>query len=178
MVRKRTVPAIFLGAAWLAGCAGPWILSGYKSYTGVNGGNRRAEHAGVDFGAPHGAPVIAAADGELFYISRTSGCGLGVDLYHPALKRHTVYCHLSKEAANAGDIKRGEVIGYIGTTGNAAGVPHVHFEVTLDGRSHRSGDLSSTEDPSKYFVGCYDTAASYKPGEMAYPTPCKDRKNE
>src|ERR1700752_4807010 len=69
------------------------ILSPYRSRLGANARPRRLPHAGVDFAAPVGTPVLAAADGIVsLLIDYEPGCGIGVVLSHPRFKRWTVYC--------------------------------------------------------------------------------------
>ena len=140
------------------GCTGkPWVLSGYKSMLGVAGGTRPGMHAGVDFSGKRGDPILAAADGVVNWVEFSGGCGNGVIIYHEKFNKSTVYCHMEKTIVNYGQvIKRGEIIGYIGTTGKSMGIPHSHFEVSLDRFSHASGDVENTEDPFKYIDGCYD----------------------
>ena len=166
----------------LSGCAlqgsSVTILSEWASFTGVGGGNRQDPHAGMDFGGDPGSPVIAAADGRVHAVhgsvTRSRGCGLGVTLYHPSLKRWTVYCHLSRSAVKDSPVKRGEIIGDIGTSGSSRDIPHVHFEVVSDGISHRDGDLANTEDPALFFVGCFDEKKVYRTDQLSYPVPCQD----
>ena len=132
----------------------------------------------MDFGGRSGSPILAAADATTIKIrgriSHTSGCGLGITIYHPALDRWTAYCHLSRIVAEQGPVKRGQVIGYMGISGSSQGVPHLHFEVVTDGKSHRDGDLKNTEDPQTYLVGCFSKTESYAPKQLTYPVPCKD----
>lgn len=148
----------------------PHVLSEYKSTVG-----RRAQHAGMDFDAPRGTPVIAAADGDV--VSKTNsryGCGKGVILYHLSGKRFTVYCHMKDVTVSlAQTVHRGDVIGHIGTSGNAGRVPHVHFEVSSSWNPHGDGNLHGTENPAKYIRGCYDSTRTYPDGfVLSYPVGC------
>ena len=68
-------------------------------------------------------------------------------------------------------IKRGRVIGYVGTSGNAVNVPHVHFEVSLDGISHKDGDTEFTDNPARFLVGCFDPKATYPEGKLVLTEP-------
>ena len=88
-------------------------------------------HNGVDFGAPVGTPIHAAASGQVL-ISKNSGWNGGYGDYvvisHPN-GTQTLYAHMQKTAVSAGSsVSKGDVIGYIGMTGDTTG-PHVHFEV-------------------------------------------------
>lgn len=99
-----------------------------------NWGAARSEgrvHQGIDIMAPQGAPVLAAADGEIvrFWNSELGG----VSIYQADENGELVYyyAHLSSRADNIkeGDrVRQGQVIGYVGDTGNAT-TPHLHFEM-------------------------------------------------
>jgi murein DD-endopeptidase MepM/ murein hydrolase activator NlpD len=88
-------------------------------------------HEGIDIMAPEGAPVLAAADGEIvrFWNSELGGVGI----YQADADGDLVYyyAHLSARVDNLkeGDrVRQGQVIGYVGETGNAT-TPHLHFEI-------------------------------------------------
>jgi murein DD-endopeptidase MepM/ murein hydrolase activator NlpD len=135
------------------------ILSAYRSRVGVNKLPRTLPHAGVDFADKLGAPVLAAADGTVEkLINYDFGCGTGVVLAHRAFKRYTVYCHLQRSLVRVGQtVARGETIGQVGTSGNAFGVPHLHFEVCTSAcSSHVDGDLWGTRNPLRVTDGCFD----------------------
>jgi murein DD-endopeptidase MepM/ murein hydrolase activator NlpD len=90
-------------------------------------------HAGVDLGAAAGTPIVAAADGRVVSAGWRGGYGQAVEIAHGA-GLDTLYGHMSRIAASAGEaVHRGEVIGYVGSTGLSTG-PHLHFEVTRNGR--------------------------------------------
>ena len=92
---------------------------------------RRDWHPGVDISAPKGARVVATADGTVSRSGWTQGYGKLVDLEH-RFGIQTRYGHLSEITVKAGQkVKRGDVIGYVGSTGRATGT-HVHFEVRLN----------------------------------------------
>lgn len=94
----------------------------------------RKNHAGVDFAAPRGTPIHATADGSVKFIGRQGGYGNVVELRHMD-GISTLYGHMSgfKEGLNSGDkIKRGDVIGYVGSTGTSTG-NHVHYEYRING---------------------------------------------
>ena len=102
----------------------------------------RRLHAGLDFTAPSGTPIYATADGTVSDAGfHTGGYGNRVVINH-GFGYQTLYGHMSKIKARVGEkVKRGEVIGYVGTTGKSTG-PHCHYEV------HRSG---RQVDPIYYF---------------------------
>ena len=140
------------------------ILSPYRSRVGANARPRLRPHAGVDFAAPAGTPVLAAADGVVsLLIDYEPGCGVGVILSHPRFKRWTAYCHLTRATVTTGQaVARGERIGLSGASGKAASVPHVHLELcTTACASHRDGDLRDTQDPLDAAMGCHDPQRDY-----------------
>ncbi|HWQ02840.1 MAG TPA: M23 family metallopeptidase [Candidatus Nitrosotenuis sp.] len=91
-----------------------------------------AFHAGVDISAAYGTEVRAAADGIVVTVEMRAGYGRVVIIDH-GFGTTTWYGHLSGFRAREGaTVKRGEVIGYVGTSGRASG-PHVHYEVRFYG---------------------------------------------
>lgn len=98
-------------------------------------------HAGTDIGAQYGAEVTAAAAGSVTIATYGSGYGNYVMLSH-ADGSVTLYGHMSSLAVSAGQtVSQGDVIGYVGSTGNSTG-PHLHFEVRING---------SPVDPMQFF---------------------------
>lgn len=103
------------------------IIGGIKTQ-GVHG------HNGVDLASSYGAKIYAAADGEVL-ISKSSGWNGGYGSY--IVLKHgngtqTLYGHLSGTAVSAGDtVKQGQVIGYMGNSGQVTGHTgvHLHFEI-------------------------------------------------
>ena len=91
-------------------------------------------HRGVDFGAPRGTPIVAAADGVVSAAGWAGGYGRQVRLAH-ADGVATSYSHMSSIAAEPGsNVRRGEIIGYVGSSGLSTG-PHLHYEVYKGGRA-------------------------------------------
>jgi murein DD-endopeptidase MepM/ murein hydrolase activator NlpD len=89
-------------------------------------GSRRF-HAGVDIGAPMGAPVVAAGSGTIVTAGWASGYGKSITIQHNGVQQ-TLYGHLSEIFVQPGQtIEAGTVIGRVGSTGNSTG-PHLHFE--------------------------------------------------
>jgi murein DD-endopeptidase MepM/ murein hydrolase activator NlpD len=86
-------------------------------------------HSGLDFTAPIGTPIYATADGVVQAAGfTTDGYGLKVVINH-GYGYQTLYGHMVKAKVRQGQaVKRGEVIGYIGSTGKSTG-PHCHYEV-------------------------------------------------
>lgn len=90
-------------------------------------------HAGVDLGAAWGTPIVAAADGKVVSAGWAGGYGRAVEIAHGG-GLETKYGHMSRIVAYAGEtVRRGEVIGYVGSSGLSTG-PHLHFEVMKNGR--------------------------------------------
>ena len=91
-------------------------------------------HAGLDFAAPQGTPIYATANGTVTVAGNTgNGYGNHVVINH-GYGYETLYGHMVKVKAKAGQqIKRGEVIGYVGSTGKSTG-PHCHYEVHKNGQ--------------------------------------------
>ena len=111
-------------------------------------------HAGVDISTEFGNPVLAAADGFVVAVTQTSGYGRVVVVDHGA-GITTWYAHLSRFRAYLGQsVQRGEVIGYVGSSGRATG-PHLHYEVRLHDtpvnpwRFLRSGPLYAANFPAR-----------------------------
>ena len=95
-------------------------------------------HAGIDFAAPAGTPIYAAASGYVQVAGWSSG-GYGnyVIIYHGSMSDgnaySTLYGHMKSVATSAGKyVKQGELIGYVGSTGNSTG-NHLHLEVWKGG---------------------------------------------
>ncbi|HMV09974.1 MAG TPA: M23 family metallopeptidase [Cyclobacteriaceae bacterium] len=90
-------------------------------------------HTGIDFAAPIGTPIYATADGKVEEVSvKFSGYGKMVVLDH-GFGYKTRYAHMHDFAVRTGqNIKRGELIGYVGDTGVST-APHLHYEVMLNG---------------------------------------------
>jgi len=90
-------------------------------------------HAGLDFAAPSGTPIYATADGVVQAAGfNTDGYGNKVVINH-GYGYQTLYGHMVRVKAKVGQrVTRGEVIGYIGSTGKSTG-PHCHYEVIKRG---------------------------------------------
>lgn len=85
-------------------------------------------HTGLDFAAKTGTPVFATADGKVTEAGRQSGYGNCIDISH-GYNYLTRYAHLSEILVKPGqEVKRGEMIGKVGSTGKSTG-SHLHYEV-------------------------------------------------
>jgi murein DD-endopeptidase MepM/ murein hydrolase activator NlpD len=94
----------------------------------------RKMHEGMDFTAKIGTPIYATGDGVVERADNTaSGFGNHIVISH-GFGYETLYAHLSKYKCRAGQrIQRGDVIGYVGSTGRSEG-PHLHYEVHKNGK--------------------------------------------
>ena len=118
-------------------------------------------HTGVDLAVPLGTPVFAAADGVVVLarsMTDASGALIGYGNYvviqHDAGLK-TLYGHLLAIGVKEGDaVKRGQLIGLVGSTGNSTG-PHTHFEVRID---------NSPVDPLQMLPAIAPQAAAPIPG--------------
>ncbi len=94
-------------------------------------GTRRL-HKGIDQGASTGTPIAAAKGGTVISSGWQNGYGNTVVIDHGS-GITTLYAHQSQLGVSAGDrVNRGDVIGYVGSTGNSTG-PHLHFEIRSNG---------------------------------------------
>ena len=105
-------------------------------------------HKGIDIFAARGTPVLAAAEGVI--VRRDSNALGGLSIYERGQDGRTIYyyAHLNgyRAGLKEGDlVRQGEVIGYVGSTGNVTGSPHLHFAVftvTDPNRWWRGRDLN------------------------------------
>jgi murein DD-endopeptidase MepM/ murein hydrolase activator NlpD len=89
-------------------------------------------HAGLDFGASWGSPIVAAGDGEVVGAGWAGGYGRQVRIAH-GRGLMTSYSHMSQIVAAPGAfVRRGQLIGYVGSSGLSTG-PHLHYEVRRSG---------------------------------------------
>ncbi len=134
---KRTLlsstPAIWPVRGWLTGAFG------YRRspFTG-----QKQLHEGLDIAASPMTPIIAPADGMAVYSGFMPGWGNIIILNHGYGCR-TFFAHNSRNLVSPGkNVKRGQVIAYVGNTGQSTG-PHVHYEVHVNG---------VPRDPLKYII--------------------------
>lgn len=118
-------------------------------------------HLGIDYAAPEGTPIHSIGNGRVIFCGRDHGYGNAVVIRY-SRKYKTLYGHMEKFAKglHSGElVKRGQVIGYIGSTGWSTG-PHLHFEMYVYGRPR---------DPLKMsFPGGESIPASYSKRYLAY----------
>lgn len=114
-------------------------------------------HAGLDFSAPQGTPIYATGNGSIVQADySTGGYGNHIWINHGYGYR-THYCHMVKIKKSSGKVKRGEVIGYVGSTGKSTG-PHLHYEVERRG---------AKIDPIHFFYNDLDISDYEKMLQMA-----------
>jgi murein DD-endopeptidase MepM/ murein hydrolase activator NlpD len=110
-----------------------WISRGYgKKYDPFTG--MKQMHRGIDIANHTGTPIIATADGKVTSVGRNGGLGKMIVINH-GHGFQTRYGHLSDYNVKRGQkVKRGDVIGYMGSTGYSTG-PHLHYEVYRNNKS-------------------------------------------
>jgi murein DD-endopeptidase MepM/ murein hydrolase activator NlpD len=90
-------------------------------------------HEAIDLLAPRGTPVVAVDDGVVRKLFTSAAGGLTVYQYDPGETYSYYYAHLDRYAEGLAEgrfLKKGERVGYVGTTGNAPpGTPHLHFTI-------------------------------------------------
>lgn len=108
-------------------------------------------HTGMDFAVPSGSDIFATGDGVVEkVVHKKSGYGIHVVIKHNYGGYKTLYAHMIRAKAKPGaKVKRGDVIGYVGSTGTST-APHVHYEVHQNGKvrnpiNYYFNDLSPEE---------------------------------
>jgi len=99
----------------------------------LNSRGRYAKHLAIDIGAPRGTPVLATTDGQIVKVGREQRGGKSIYQKDATGKYLLFYCHLNGYATGMGpgrQVRKGDVIGYVGATGHVIGGPHLHFSVT------------------------------------------------
>lgn len=98
-------------------------------------------HEAIDIMAPWGTPVVAVDDGTLAKISSNRAGGLSLFQVDPSGRFVYYYAHLAGYADNLREgqsVQRGDLLGYVGATGNAAeNAPHLHFAVMVLAKERR-----------------------------------------
>jgi murein DD-endopeptidase MepM/ murein hydrolase activator NlpD len=118
-----------------------FVGSGYGMRTDPITG-QLSMHSGVDFAAPVGTPIFAAAGGVVAAAETHPAFGNMIEIDH-GKSLSTMYAHTSRMFVHAGDIvRKGQKIAEVGTTGRSTG-PHLHFEVHVAG---------NPQNPSKYLA--------------------------
>lgn len=119
---------------------GGYISSPFGGRPNPFSGYGRDWHPGIDIAVDYGTPVYASAAGYVQQAGWYGGYGKYVRLSHD-FGYETAYGHMSRLAVEAGSfVKKGEVIGYVGSTGYSTG-PHLHFEVMKYGEQVNPSSL-------------------------------------
>lgn len=106
-------------------------------------------HAGMDFSGAVGTPIYATGNGRIISAELHNGYGKCIEIDH-GFNYKTLYAHLSMYNVRQGqNVKRGDVIGYMGNTGQSTG-PHIHYEVRknnmpVDPINYYFNDLTADE---------------------------------
>ncbi len=129
-VAATPVEIAALGAALMIPVQGIPASALRDSYSEPRGGGARS-HQAIDIPAPRGTPVLSATDGHVLRKYSSKDGGLMIYAADAGEKFILMYAHLDRYADGLTDsltLRKGEIIGYVGTTGNAPpDVPHLHF---------------------------------------------------
>ena len=110
--------------------AGARIEMLHSEFDDWRGGHR---HRALDILAPRGTPVLAAVGGTIRKLWTSKAGGLTIYEFDAAESKVYYYAHLDRYASGLAEhqtVRRGEVLGYVGSTGNASeGAPHLHFAI-------------------------------------------------
>ncbi|HEV8094122.1 MAG TPA: M23 family metallopeptidase [Burkholderiales bacterium] len=113
-------------------------------------------HEAIDIAAPLGTPVVAVDDGKVVKLFNSKPGGLTVYQFDSAQKLAYYYAHLDRYApglAEKQELKRGELVGYVGSTGNAdPAAPHLHFAIFALGPEKRWWQGTAI-NPYPFFAG-------------------------
>jgi len=125
----------------------------FDSFSQARGGH---PHEAIDIAAPKGTPVIAVDDGKVAKLFNSKPGGLTVYQFDSTQKLAYYYAHLDRYApglAEKQDVKRGELLGYVGSTGNAnPAAPHLHFAIFALGPDKRWWQGTAI-NPYPFFAG-------------------------
>ena len=133
--RATTLPATSPGQTLLLPVQGVQPSQLRDTFTDARSEGR--VHDAIDIMAPAGTPVLAVADGRIEKLFDSKRGGLTIYQFEPSGRWCYYYAHLQRYAeglAEQQEVKRGQVIGYVGSTGNASPeAPHLHFEIHVLG---------------------------------------------
>jgi peptidoglycan LD-endopeptidase LytH len=100
----------------------------------------RRRHDAIDIMAPRGTEVLAADDGTIAKLFTSKDGGLTIYQFDPTQTFSYYYAHLDRYVSGLAEhqtIRRGQLLGYVGSTGNAAeNAPHLHFAIARLGTDH------------------------------------------
>ncbi len=130
--QRRSMIPVASGDGGFVNITGDWAfpVAGPHGFSNDWGNPRSGgrTHKGTDIMAAHGTPVVAVVSGSMS--SKEGGLG-GKTIWLSGNDGNSYYyAHLSGWAVTGGSVKIGQIIGYVGNTGNASGgAPHLHFEI-------------------------------------------------
>jgi len=133
---------------------------------------RRARmHEGLDYAAPAGTPILAAADGQVIRTGTSRSYGRFVEIQH-ANGVTSFYAHMSRIGVNQGDVlTAGDSIGAVGSTGRSTGA-HLHFEIRRDGQQINPeaflGRSFALQDVAPEADGSWDAPAFFASAPVAF----------
>jgi murein DD-endopeptidase MepM/ murein hydrolase activator NlpD len=161
--QAQAQPIVAASSCATPGCGSGWVVPVHAPIWGGFRTPGTPGHDGVDLGAERGTPIHAASAGTVVRVRcdtkpaswgcdrdgspQIDGCGWYVDLRHPG-DIYTRYCHMRDQPLVAVDqrVSVGQVLGYVGSTGNSS-APHLHFEV------HQGDESSATAiDPVPFMA--------------------------
>jgi peptidoglycan LD-endopeptidase LytH len=126
----------------------------FDTFSQSRGGGR--PHEAIDIAAPKGTPVVAVDDGKVVKLFYSKPGGLTVYQFDTAQKLAYYYAHLDRYApglAEKQEVKRGDLLGYVGSTGNAdPAAPHLHFAIFVLGPDKRWWQGTAI-NPYPFFAG-------------------------
>jgi murein DD-endopeptidase MepM/ murein hydrolase activator NlpD len=135
LVTGRTVavpPLVISEGAILIPVAGIAKAALRDDFDNIHSGH---PHHAIDIRAPRGTPVLAAVDGTIRKLFESRAGGLTIYEFDLATERSYYYAHLDSYASDVTEgmhVRQGDVIGYVGTTGNAPPeTPHLHFAISV-----------------------------------------------
>ena len=103
----------------------------HSNFDEMRGGTRK--HEALDILAPRNTPVLAVEDGKIARLFLSDAGGITIYQYDPSMTFVYYYAHLERYASGLKEgqpVSKGDVIGYVGTTGNAPrDTPHLHFAI-------------------------------------------------
>jgi Peptidase family M23 len=170
MRRLALVLFAFFNLTAPAHAAWTWPVAGEVITPFRNGTDPYAagQHRGIDIAAPVGAPVVAAAGGEVRFAGTAGSSGLTIGI-RTSDGYDVSYLHLSSLLVQAGaEVSAGQRIGAVGTSGTrSAGAPHLHFGVRTAGSRH------DYRDPLAFLPPPAPPAPSERPAPAPTPAPSR-----
>ena len=139
-----------------------FALAAVRSGFGAPRDGGARDHHGIDIFRPRGTPVLASADGYV-WLDETARGGRVVWLRDHRTRRNIYYAHLDSWAVSSGaDVRVGDVLGYVGNTGNARTTPpHLHFGVYERGPTDPAPYLQRDDPPPQAVTAATDVLGEW-----------------